>query len=168
MLRNRELRKSSNHDAFKIIDKSSIKVVFYSFHLNVNFYRKTTPEQFNELTCQICSLDDSLNYDRVYYEEIYFDICLVKPKNKNSKRRPKCGACRQTGARLGDVTEDGRPVLRGREVILQILRLGGHFCGDHGVSAPPPSLSRLSRNTYCTFCTSVQIVPCRQLWIYSI
>ena len=54
MLRNRELRKSSNHDAFKILDKSSIKVVFYPFHLNVNFYRKTTPEQLNELTCQIC------------------------------------------------------------------------------------------------------------------
>jgi len=32
--------------------------------------------------------------------------------------------------RLGDVTEAGRPVLRGLEVILQILRLGGHFCGD--------------------------------------
>jgi len=27
----------------------------------------------------------------------------------------------------------------GLEVILQILRLGGHFCGDHGASAPPPS-----------------------------
>ena len=57
--------------------------------------------------------------------------------------------------RLGDITEAGRPVLRGLEVILQILRLGGHFCGDHGVSATPPSLSRLSR-----FCTSVQIDPC--------
>ena len=32
--------------------------------------------------------------------------------------------------------------MRGLEVILQILRLGGHFCGDHGASAPPPS-SRL-------------------------
>ena len=42
--------------------------------------------------------------------------------------------------RLGDVTEAGRPVLRGLEGILQILRLGGHFCGDHGASAPPPSL----------------------------
>ena len=27
----------------------------------------------------------------------------------------------------------------GLEVILQILRLEGHFCGDHGASAPPPS-----------------------------
>ena len=27
----------------------------------------------------------------------------------------------------------------GLEVILQILRLGGHFCGDHGASPPPPS-----------------------------
>ena len=30
-------------------------------------------------------------------------------------------------------------VSRGLEVILQIWRLGGHFCGDHGASAPPPS-----------------------------
>ena len=30
--------------------------------------------------------------------------------------------------RLGDITEAGRPVLRGLEVLLQILRLGGHFC----------------------------------------
>ena len=85
MLRNWELRKSSNHEAFKILDKSSIKIVFYSFHLNVNFNRKTTPEQLNELTCQICWLDDSLNYDGVYYEEIYFDICFVKPINLNKK-----------------------------------------------------------------------------------
>ena len=41
--------------------------------------------------------------------------------------------------------EAGRPVLRGLEVILQILRLGDHFCGDHGASAPPPSL-RIRRN----------------------
>jgi len=52
---------------------------------------------------------------------------------------PKCGAWRQNGGRLGDVMEAGRPVLRGLEVILQIRRLGGHFCGDHGASAPPPS-----------------------------
>jgi len=45
---------------------------------------------------------------------------------------------------LGDFMEAGRPVLRGLEVILQILRLGGHFCGDHGASAPPPSLEMLS------------------------
>ena len=29
-------------------------------------------------------------------------------------------------------------VSRGLEVILQIWRFGGHFCGDHGASAPPP------------------------------
>ena len=56
---------------------------------------------------------------------------------------PKCGAWRQNGGRLGGVTEAGRPVLRGLEVILQILRLGGHFCGDHGASAPPPSCLRV-------------------------
>ena len=131
----------------KILDKSFIKVVFYSFHLNVNFYRKTTPEQLKELTCQNCWLNGFLHFDGVYYEEIYFDICLVKPinlnKNKNNKRRPKCGAWRQNGGRLGDVTEAGRPVLRGLEVILQILRFGGHFCGDHGASAPPPSWDAL-------------------------
>ena len=53
---------------------------------------------------------------------------------------PKCGAWRQNGGRPGDVTEAGRPVLRGLEVILQILRFGDHFCGDHGAAAPPPSL----------------------------
>ena len=31
-------------------------------------------------------------------------------------------------------------VSRGLGVILQIWRLGGHFCRDHGASAPPPSL----------------------------
>ena len=52
---------------------------------------------------------------------------------------PKCGAWRQNGGRLGDATKAGRPVLRGLEVILQILRFGDHFCRDHGASAPPPS-----------------------------
>ena len=51
----------------------------------------------------------------------------------------------QNGGRLGDVTEAGRPVLRGLEVILQILRLGGNFSGDHGASAPPPSLYIISK-----------------------
>ena len=37
----------------------------------------------------------------------------------------------------------GRPVFQGLEVILQILRFGGHFCGDHGASAPPPSINML-------------------------
>ena len=45
--------------------------------------------------------------------------------------------------KLGDVTEAGRPVLRGLEVILQILRFGVNFCGDHGVSAPPPSKNQV-------------------------
>ena len=45
----------------------------------------------------------------------------------------------------GDVTEAGRPVLRGLEVILQILRFGGHFCGDHGASAPLPRTGRGTR-----------------------
>ena len=69
----------------KILDKSFLKVVFYSFHINVNFYRKTTSDQMNELICQICWLDDSLNYDGFYYEEINFDIFLVKPIKLNKK-----------------------------------------------------------------------------------
>ena len=56
----------------------------------------------------------------------------------------KCGAWRQNGGKLGDVTEAGRPVLRGLEVILQILRFGDHFYGDHGASAPPPYLNPAS------------------------
>ena len=58
---------------------------------------------------------------------------------------------RQNGGRLGDVTEAGRPVLRGLEVILQILRLGGHFCGDHGASAPPPSRHLLTKPFVCSY-----------------
>jgi len=62
----------------------------------------------------------------------------VEIKAKYFLLEPKCGAWRQNGGRLGDVTEAGRPVLQGLEVILQILRLRGHFCRDHGASAPPP------------------------------
>ena len=65
----------------KILDMLFIKITFYSFLLNVNFYGKSTPEQLNELSCQNCWLNGSLNYDGVFYEEIYFDICLVKPIN---------------------------------------------------------------------------------------
>jgi len=77
---------------------------------------------------------------------------LVKPinlnKNKNNKRRPKCGAWRQNGGGLGDVTEAERPILQGLEVILQILKLGGHFCRDHCTSAPPPSYHRHTLVSY--------------------
>ena len=66
----------------------------------------------------------------------------MKIKAKYFLLEPKCGAWRQNGGRLGDVTEAWRPVLRGLEVILQILRLGGNFCGDHGASAPSPSSRR--------------------------
>ena len=38
-----------------------------------------------------------------------------------------------TSRRLGD------QFCGAMEVILQIRRFGGHFCGDHGASAPPPS-----------------------------
>jgi len=51
----------------------------------------------------------------------------VEIKAKYFLLEPKCGAWRQNGGRLGDVAEAGRPVLRGLEVILQILRLGGHL-----------------------------------------
>ena len=53
----------------------------------------------------------------------------------------------QNGGRLGDVTEAGRPVLRGLEVIVQILRLEGHFCGHHGASAPPLSPHKFKKKT---------------------
>ena len=38
--------------------------------------------------------------------------------------------------RLGDVATGTETNTRGLEVILQIWRLGGHFCGAHGASAP--------------------------------
>ena len=49
---------------------------------------------------------------------------------------------------LGDVTEAERPILQGLEVILLILKLGGHFCRDHGTSAPPPSYHRRTLVSY--------------------
>ena len=61
---------------------------------------------------------------------------------------PKRGAWRQNGGRFGDVTEAERPVLRGLEVILQIRRLGGHFCGDLGASASPPSPDKFNGYLY--------------------
>ena len=51
---------------------------------------------------------------------------------------PKCGAWRQNGGRLGDVIEAGGPVLRGLEVILQILRFGGNFAGIMAPLHPLP------------------------------
>ena len=41
--------------------------------------------------------------------------------------------------RLGDVAIGTETVSRGLEVNLQIWRLGGHYCGAHNASAPPPS-----------------------------
>ena len=45
--------------------------------------------------------------------------------------------------RLGDVGRGTERVSWGREVILQIWRLGGNICGAHGASVPPPSLYTL-------------------------
>ena len=64
---------------------------------------------------------------------------------------------------LCDVTEAGGPVLKGLEVILQIRRLGGHFCGDLGAFASPPSPDKfkkwlfLFRNVECR--DLVKILP---------
>ena len=74
-------------------------------------------------------------------------------------------AWRQIGVRLGDVTEAGRPVWRGLEVILQIQRLGGHFCGDHGASATPPSqesiLTMKTKANHALSCSvSYAVTPC--------
>ena len=41
--------------------------------------------------------------------------------------------------RLGDVARGTETVLRGRDAILQIWGLGGHFSGAHGASAHPSS-----------------------------
>ena len=64
----------------KILDKSFIKVVFYSFHLDVNFYRNTTSDQL------IMLIRRFFNYDGVYYKEMYFDMFLVKPGIKLNKK----------------------------------------------------------------------------------
>ena len=52
--------------------------------------------------------------------------------------------------RLGDVARDRETVSHGLEVILQIWRLGGHFCGAQGASSPPPSINTtiwMTKNT---------------------
>ena len=58
--------------------------------------------------------------------------------------------------RLEDVAKGMETVLRGLEVILQIWRLGGHFCRTHDVSTPPPSYSCTDRE--CTNSTLPSIV----------
>ena len=42
--------------------------------------------------------------------------------------------------RLGDLARGTETVSRDLEVILKVWRLGGHFCGAYGASAPFPSL----------------------------
>ena len=39
--------------------------------------------------------------------------------------------------RLGDIVRGTETVSRGLGVILLFWRLGGHFCGPRGASAPP-------------------------------
>ena len=43
------------------------------------------------------------------------------------------------GDKMAEAQKRSEMVSRGLEVILKIWRLGGHFCGAHGASAPPPS-----------------------------
>ena len=50
--------------------------------------------------------------------------------------------------KLGDVARGMETVSRGLEVILQIWRLGGHYCGAHGTSALPPSSESLLKNGF--------------------
>ena len=89
--------------------------------------------EFVAMSQFLCWLNDSLNYCGVYSEKIHFDFWLVKQykrykiKNKNSKR-----GVETKWRRLGDVARGTETVSRGLEVIMQIWRLGGHFCGAHG------------------------------------
>jgi len=53
--------------------------------------------------------------------------------------------------RLGDIARGSETVSMCLEVILQIWRIGGHFCGAHGASAPPPSACwKISKNVFCS------------------
>ena len=89
--------------------------------------------EFVAMSQLLCWLNDSLNYCGVYSEKIHFDFWLVKLymrykiKNKNSKRGVETKL-----RRLGNVAWGTETVSRGLEVIMQIWRLGGHFCGAHG------------------------------------
>ena len=60
---------------------------------------------------------DLQNYLQVYYEEIYFDICLVKPINLNKKIKTTSGD--QNAGRGDRMAVD----------LVTSLRLGDQFCG---------------------------------------
>ena len=85
------------------------------------------------------------NHHHVHHvENFFFKGSCWKYKPNIFLLELKCGAWRQNGGRLGDVTEAGRPVLRGLEVILQILRLGVIFAGIMAPLHPLPPLKRIS------------------------
>ena len=73
---------------------------------------------------------------------IFFKSFLVEIKAKYFFIGAKMRGVETEWRKAWWLTEAGRPVLRGLVVILQILRFGAHFCGDHGASAPPPSPGR--------------------------
>ena len=83
----------------------------------------------------------------MYHSELFHHVENLKKKVLGGNKSQifffwsqNAGRGDRMAGKLGDVTEAGRPVLRGLVLILQILRFGGHFCGDHGASAPPPSV----------------------------
>ena len=73
----------------------------------------------------------------------YF-LLKIKIRGKETKWR-----------RLEDVGRSTEMISRGLEVILQIWRLGCHFCGAHVVSAPPSPFTHV----FCSLPPSSQFAP---------
>ena len=77
-----------------------------------------------------------------YYVEIFRKKrLLVDVKAKYFLLKTKMQGVETEWRRLGDVVRGTETVFLGLEFILQIWRLGGHFCRAHGASAHPPSFS---------------------------
>ena len=77
-----------------------------------------------------------------YYVEIFRKKrLLVDVKAKYFLLKTKMRGVETEWRRLGDEVRGTETVFLGLEFILQIWRLGGHFCRAHGSSAHPPSFS---------------------------
>jgi len=64
---------------------------------------------------------------------------LVDVKAKYFLLETKMQGMKTEGGSFRNIARGTETVLWGLKIILQIWRLGGHFCRAHGASTPPPS-----------------------------
>ena len=98
---------------------------------------------------------DFLNYDGVYYEEICFNICLVKPINWNKKWKQqvetKMRGVETEWRRFGDVA---RGMETGPEDHSANLVARRSLYGAQGSSATPPSYNGLYSSKILFLCNA--------------